>query len=898
MYVSAQPLASLLCSPEGLPVPLMGVSVSGEVFGGQARIFVRQRYRNKEAKAIEAIYTFPLPSDAALAGFAMECEGRRLEGEVKEREEAFQAYDEAVSRGHGAALLDQERHNVFTASVGNLLPGEETVIEVTYVQRLGADEGALRLMIPTLVAPRYIPGKGEGDRTGHGGSDPTDRVPDADRITPKIGAVKYGLSVDILFDVGRDVTIESPSHEINVSAAGGGRRRVALRREGVALDRDLVILAAGVEGNTAGVAADRKKGEDGTFALTVVPDLFDKVRSAAQKDVVFVVDVSGSMAGDSIEQARSAMRLCLRHLAEGDRFQIIAFSNQFTMFESGLVPFNQRTLEMADRWVGGLHASGGTEMLEPLLAATAALRQIGPQRNRLIVLLTDGQVGNEAEIVERTMATAAGTRILTFGIGTNVSDLLIRDLARRSKGASEMIYPGERIDEKVTAQFARATAARVEDVSLRFTGVDAGELAPSEMQPLVDGEPWVVYGRYSEAGIGRAELRGTLQGETFFLEVPVELPGEAEREGLGALWAAARIRDLEDAEGALTGRRAESNKKRIVALSVEHRVASKYASFVVVEKRSGDRRATGQPEARPVPVHGPAGWDRGPGDALEGGAMMTRAGTVKPGMSVMGMTMGAPARPGMAAPAAMASPGPVARAQSASAPAQRYFSPAPPPMTPGPAGPPPGARAPSPPPAPPGSAGPPGAKASGPPPMAPGFAPQGARAPAPPPMAPGARASAPSAAPMAAASKGSGAPAQALGGAGGDPMALLERQLASGLWEGDDGTEEGRLIATAQALAACYAAQIDTAHPTFGAQIRKAVEAVCRAAGELAKKGGAERAIMAALAAAFLVASGKRLRAQVTATAHDSGVDGLRTFAAELSGAEAAKRKLGELGIR
>jgi Ca-activated chloride channel homolog len=166
------PAPSCLRSSGGHPVPLLGVAIGGEVFGAHARLVVRQRYRNAEAQPIEAIYTFPLPSDAVLVGFAMECDGRRLLGEVKEREEAFKVYDEAITRGHGAALLDQERRNVFTANVGNLLPGEETVIEVTYVQRLAADEGALRLMIPTLVAPRYIPGTPGGDRTGHGGARP------------------------------------------------------------------------------------------------------------------------------------------------------------------------------------------------------------------------------------------------------------------------------------------------------------------------------------------------------------------------------------------------------------------------------------------------------------------------------------------------------------------------------------------------------------------------------------------------------------------------------------------------------------------------------------------------------------------------------------------------------
>src|SRR5262249_20710956 len=162
---------------------------------------------------------------ATLVGFAMICHGRRIEGMVKEREEAFRAYDDAVMDGHGAALLEQERSNVFTASVGNLLPGEETVVEVKYVQRLAADEGSLRWMIPTLVAPRYIPGKPAGDRTAHGWAEPTDAVPDADRITPKIGDVAYGLKLDLVFDLGVDVAVESPSHELVVAREEGRRVR-------------------------------------------------------------------------------------------------------------------------------------------------------------------------------------------------------------------------------------------------------------------------------------------------------------------------------------------------------------------------------------------------------------------------------------------------------------------------------------------------------------------------------------------------------------------------------------------------------------------------------------------------------------------------------------------------
>ncbi|WP_437969985.1 VIT domain-containing protein [Sorangium sp. So ce260] len=846
---------SCLRSSEGHPVPLLGVSLSGEVFGGAARLVVRQRYRNEERRPIEAIYTFPLPSEASIAGFAMECAGRRLEGEVKEREEAFQAYDEAIATGHGAALLDEERRNVFTASVGNLLPGEETVVEVAFVQPLKADEGALRLMIPTLVAPRYIPGATGGERTAHGAHEPTDKVPDADRISPEIARVDYGITVDIAFDLGRDVAIESPSHALAVRREEGGRQRVSLRSDEAALDRDIVLIAAGAPGVQAGLVCDRAAGQEGTFALTVVPDLFDAQRSSGRRDVVFVVDVSGSMQGESIDQARRALRLCLRHLAEGDRFGVIAFSNDFRAMEPSLAPFTQRTLEAADAFVEGLVASGGTEMLKPLLAAVGMLGDT--DRDRVVVLLTDGQVGNEAEIVDKVAELGKGVRVYTFGIGTNVSDLLVNDLARRTQGAAELIHPGERIDEKVTAQFARATAIRVTGIEARFEGVDVGELAPVELPALVDGEPWVLYGRYGQPGMGRVALRGILRGERFHLEVPVELAAEASRPGLAALWAGARVRELEESERALSGKRAEAMRKRIVDLAVRHRVASKHASFVVIERRTGDRRAHGQPEARPVPVSAPAGWGmsgrRGPVMAALAFAAMPKraAGPMTGGPAVMRARAVAPAPAPMAADAdRSASLGSAPAAGGLLSRARQLFQPS---AAEG------SARA----------AAPAGAAARG----GPRGAQHGSGPGAPP-------APAPSAAPGATESHGSG-----LG-------RVFEEQLASGLWERGESTDLGRLTSTARCLAACHEQGVDSAHPIYGAQVAKAIEALCALAESLLQRGGADGEVAAALAAAYLVAGGRRLRARVSQVGSTTASEAVREVLNEMGDAGALRRRV------
>ena len=471
-----------------------------------------------------------------------------------------------------------------------------------------ADEGAVRWSLPTLVAPRYIPGTAAGDRTGHGAADPTTQVPDADRISPPIGNVSYGLSLELVFDLGCEVDVESPSHAIRSERLDGHahRTRVTFSRSEVALDRDIVITAfpkksAFAAAPLASVVAHRAGAAAGTFALSLVPDLAGGLaRRDGRSEVVFVLDRSGSMEGSAMSEAKTALRLCLRQLREGDRFGLIAFDDSIETLSPSMMPLTAATLRAADEWVDSIQARGGTEMLAPLVRAA----ELAP--NGVIVLLTDGEVGNEDEIQRALLAKRASARVYAFGIGTNVSDALLVALADSTGGAVELIHPGERIDDKVVAQFARATAPRVTDLRVSFRGVDVGEIAPAEPKALVDGEPFTIFGTYEAPGVGAVELRGTYEGEKFYLEVPIDLPEREDRPAITKLWAQARIRDLELA--VLEGRRADSMKQRIIALAKEHGVSSKHTSFVVVEKRTGDRRVNEQAETRVVPVSAPADW--------------------------------------------------------------------------------------------------------------------------------------------------------------------------------------------------------------------------------------------------------------------------------------------------
>jgi Ca-activated chloride channel family protein len=840
-----------LYTRDGAQVPLQGVEVTGELLGGHARVRVRQRYRNAESRPVEAVYVFPLPSDGTLIGFSMECNGRKVQGVVKEREQAFATYDDAITAGHGAALLDQERPNVFTAQVGNLLPNEETLVEVEFLQAIQVEEGSVRWMLPTLVAPRYIPGSAQGDRTGHGMANPTTRVPDADRITPPIGQVAYGLKMDLLVDLGREVVVESPSHALT-QEKDGSKVRVKFARGEVALDRDFVLTVRNYDtGSSLTTVVTHRQGENpGTFAITVVPDLLEMAGVARRQEVVFVVDTSGSMGGESLPQAQGALRLCLRHLREGDRFNIIAFENSYRTFSNEPVIFTQKTLEQADQWVAALRASGGTELLQPMLAAVQGVP------DGVVVLLTDGQVGNEDEILRAVLGARKTTRVCSFGIGTNVSDVLLKNMARQTGGAVEFIHPGERIDDKVVAQFSRALAPRVTELTATFEGVEGAEQAPAELPPLVDAVPWTLFGRYPSPGRGKVILKGRSGQESFSLTLPVDFPTASDRPVVEKLWAAERIRAWESAE--LDGRRAQRMKERIVQLAVAHQIVTKYTSFVVVEERTGERRASGQPDTRVVPVNAPAGWDM--------------FGTAKKDEAADGTVL---RNQGRGADTSRRK-----RAATGSMPAVGG-------MAPGGAPPPPAAR-----PAPaPMAASPLGRLFSRAAPARPGKAASPSDIDNHPVRREVAERVLETAAELERLVKGKsrapepvsyddddmgvlgdelvqeeGAPAEQKPTEGADVTALLSHQLASGLWAGSgSGPEPVRQArATALALLELLRQGITSNHPLHGAQVKKAVEALLSLASGLT---GVPEVAELALGVAWLVAAGPRTRGRIVQAA-------------------------------
>lgn len=607
MNAVANPAAGLLTTA-AQPIPLLGVQVEAEIRGAQSRVVLRQRYRNAEAVPVEAVYVFPVPEAAALCGLTVVIGERRIEARVEEREQAFAAYDDALQAGHGAVLLDQERPNVLTLSVGNLLPGQEIAVELEWVAELGRDGDALRFALPTTVAPRYAPAE---DLRG---VSPTP----AERLSPPVGlegpcGFSFAASVEL---PGGLAAVESPSHPVRVTL-DGERARVELVAAQTPMDRDLVLLLTPRQAARPLAMLERQPDGELVAALTFLPAVAGDRR--LPREITFLVDRSGSMHGSSIEEVRRALQLCLRSLQEGDRFDIVGFGPSHASLFGASRPYDQQSLDEASRHVAGMQADmGGTEILPALEAVLT--RPAAPGLERRVVLLTDGEVTNEPAVIALAGEHADTAAIFTFGIGFGASEHLVRAVARASRGACEMIFPGERLEAKVLRQLGRLAGPVLRDVTLAWDGLTVLEQVPHRLPRLFVSEPVTVYARLRGTRSGVARLAATGPDGPCEWVLPFEPASATDGHTLGRLCARAAIRALEDGTSPLhdgrgsqqAGRQQARVQQAILELALKAGLASSATSFVAVETREG-QTGLAPAELRRVPValtHGWGGADR------------------------------------------------------------------------------------------------------------------------------------------------------------------------------------------------------------------------------------------------------------------------------------------------
>ena len=587
----------------GGDIPLQSVKIAGEVYAFYARIAITQIYQNTSSDNIEAIYTFPIPDTAAVLGFTARTGERTIRSVIKKKEEALKTYNDAVKAGDRALLLTEHRPNIFQLSVGQLLPGEIIEIEISYLDELKYQDRELRLAIPTVVAPRYIPGIKSGSKKGTGWTDPTDRVPDADFITPVVGQADYRTSLDLRVNVLKPAAFDSPSHKIKVERIDENTARIGFRDASCAMDSDFVLVCTLCDEITASGMVFSTDGNEKLLHLTFIPELEPLAKPGGQ-NYIFLIDISGSMMEEKLEQAKSALQLCLRNLTEEDSFNLIAFNHACTRFAKRFKPFNQQNLNLAGRWIDRLEASGGTEILEPLESCL----QDDASEKSAILLFTDGQVGNEREIFDYVRRRLNQRRIFTFGIDTAVNSFFLNELARAGRGKAEFIYPGERIDDKVLRQFARIISPVVDDVRIDWGSILVKDVFPQETGLVFDLEPLNVFARANGELTGDVVFKGKVGERTFESRISLNiLPCSNETDLLEKIWARKIIEQLEFDLNYGNPRRKEKIRGEITSLSIQYGIISSLASFVAVEERVD--KASGLPVTRPVPVAVPQGWE-------------------------------------------------------------------------------------------------------------------------------------------------------------------------------------------------------------------------------------------------------------------------------------------------
>jgi Ca-activated chloride channel family protein len=602
----------LSVDPDGRPrefCPLQHTDVKVEVTGFLARVNVTQQFENPSSEKIEAVYTFPLPQRAAVDNMTMLVGDRTVRAKIKRREEAQAIYEAARSGGKVAGLLDQERPNIFTQSVANILPGARVTVTISYVELLKYEDGEYELVFPMVVGPRYIPGAPTG-RQGGGWAPDTDRVPDASRITPPVTqpGTRAGHDITIAVTVNAGLPIEalrSPTHEVEVQQASETQSMVKLRQKAVIPNKDFVLRYDSTGRTIKDAVLAHHNGHDGFFTLILQPP--DRLTPAevTPKELVFVLDTSGSMSGFPIEKAKETMRLALNGLYPQDSFNLITFSGDTHILFPQPVPATKENLRIALSFLESRSGGGGTEMMK---AIRAALDPSDSQTHvRIVCFMTDGYVGNDMEIIAEVQKHP-NARVFSFGIGSAVNRFLLDKMAEYGRG--EVEYVGLQDDGSAAARrfHERVRNPLFTDISVDWGRLPVKDLYPKRIPDLFSAKPVLLYGRYTGNGKGIIRLKGKLAGREMVREISVDLPrSEPHHDVLATLWARTRIDDLmgQDYKGLQQGTARQDVREAITQLGLDYRLMTQFTSFVAVEEMVVTDG--GRPRRIEVPVEMPEG---------------------------------------------------------------------------------------------------------------------------------------------------------------------------------------------------------------------------------------------------------------------------------------------------
>ena len=581
-----------------------------DINGIIATVTVEQSFRNDAANFVEGVYAFPLPPGAGIRKLEMVIGERRIVGRIREKFEARKVFEQARRAGKKASLVEQQRPNLFTNRVANIGPGEEVTVKMEYVQQVDFDTDTFSLRFPMTITPRYMPGRPR-DASADQGEDeplmtvnpylgwavPTSQVPDADRISPLLHADPGNnrqplnpVDISATLDIGMPLaSVESPYHGIALSRRAGVYS-VSLVGGVTEMDRDFVLTWRPVAGITPQAALFTEKvGEQYYGVLMVVPPARQSPGAVVAREMVFVIDTSGSMGGVSIVQARASLSRALQQLTPQDRFNIIEFNSGHRALYQSSVLATRHNVQRAQEFVRLLDASGGTEMLPALREALESKKAStdGEEQARLrqVIFITDGAVGNETELFTEISRTLGDSRLFTVGIGSAPNSWFMRKAAEFGRGTHTHIGDINEVGEKMANLFDQLAQPVVLNISVDWPA--SVEVWPERIPDIYRGQLLSLAASFGTvAPEGELQIRGDIEGRQWqkTLLLSASAPGEeqAGHPGVASLWARRKIAGLLDQK--LAGHDEQQVRNEVLSLALTHQLLSPYTSFIAVEE--------------------------------------------------------------------------------------------------------------------------------------------------------------------------------------------------------------------------------------------------------------------------------------------------------------------------
>lgn len=598
--------------------PLLKTEMLAKVKGDLVTVTVKQTFSNPHDQPLHATYLFPLNQDAAVHRMVMEVGDERIEANIQRIEEAKATFEQAKQQGKAASLLTQHRPNMFTQNIANLMPKLPVQVTLTYSQILPKIDGQYELVLPLVVGPRYQPaGAGvpptptaDVNSTTKFGQWEIENLP----AYPEVAGLnspdiidKERVSITVDIEGGLPIAeLASKTHAISEEKLSESQRIIHLAEGKIIDNKDFVLrYRLGGSSTQAGLLAHQDE-RGGFFSVQLEPPAVPSVRDVVAREMVFVLDTSGSMDGEPIAASKQFMQHALHNLHPNDYFRIIRFSNNAEEFTAEPVPATAENIQQGLRYVEGLTADGGTEIPNAIQQAFAKPAQ--QDTLRLVVFLTDGYIGNESEVLSQIAEKIGTARIYAFGVGTSVNRFLLEEMANKGRGFARFIDPTEKADDVAIQLAGKLESPVLTDITIDWGDLQVSDISPSHIPDLFAGGAVRIQGKYRQSGQHTIKVAGLVNGRKAVLPIIVNLPASSDDQDnpIPVIWARSQIaeamRQINMPAHLRTETIADSVlKDKVTDLGLNFSLTSQWTSFVAVSQKIVNEHL-GQTEHSNIPL--------------------------------------------------------------------------------------------------------------------------------------------------------------------------------------------------------------------------------------------------------------------------------------------------------